>query len=202
MLLGIARPWSPGCDSEGGATIGSQISDGLNTSVVHAVNELNWYAVQTRSRHEKLVARQLHEQGVITFLPLTEQLRQWSDRRKLVEMPLFPGYAFVRLAYGPEERLRVLRTEGVVSFVGANGKGVSIHEKRIEGIQDLLDGGVSFQSHPFLKVGQRVRIRGGSLDGTEGILAGHNGDRMLVVSVELIQRSVSIRLHGYDVEPV
>ena len=118
------------------------------------------------------MARQLHEQGVITFLPLTEQLRQWSDRRKLVELPLFPGYTFVRLAYGPEERLRVLRTEGVVSFVGANGQGVSIPEKQIEGIQAVLAGGVSFQSHPFLKVGQRVRIRGGSLDGTEGILAG------------------------------
>ena len=194
--------WSPGWDSEGGATIGNQVSDCLNMSVADAAHELSWYAVQTRSRHEKLVARQLQEQGVITFLPLTEQLRQWSDRRKLVELPLFPGYAFVHLACGPEERLKVLRTEGVVGFVGANGQGVSIPEKQIEGIQAVLAGGVSFQSHPFLKVGQRVRIRGGSLDGTEGILTGHNGDRMLVVSVELIQRSVSIRLHGYNVEPV
>jgi len=165
------------------------------------VEELRWYAIQTRSRHEKLVARQLQEQGLTTFLPLATQLRQWSDRRKLVQFPLFPGYAFVHLAYDPQERLRVLRTEGVVSFVGPHGQAVAIPEKQIADIHKILDSKIPCESHPFLKVGQRVRIRGGSLEGTEGILVGHDGERMLVVSVELIQRSVSIRLHGYDLEP-
>lgn len=162
---------------------------------------MNWYAIQTRSRHEKLVARQLQNQGVTTFLPLTTRLRQWSDRRKLVQLPLFPGYAFVRLIYDAQERLRVLRTEGVVGFVGTHGQGISIPEKQIENIQAILASEVPFRSHPFLRIGQRVRILGGSLEGTEGILVSHNGDRMLVVSVELIQRAVSIHLHGYDVEP-
>jgi transcription antitermination factor NusG len=179
-----------------------QVSGCFNLWGTNSTAEMNWYAVQTRSRHEKLVARQLENQGIITFLPLRTQLRQWSDRRKLVEFPLFPGYAFVRLVYDPEERLRVLRTEGVVSFVGTHGQGISIPEKQIADIQAVLANKVLCDSHPFLKVGQRVRIRGGSLDGTEGILVGRNGDRKLVISVELIQRSLSIRLQGYDVEPV
>ncbi len=171
-------------------------------SALNQEGELRWYAIQTRSRHEKMVVRQLQDQGVSTFLPITSQLRQWSDRRKMVEFPLFPGYAFVRLIYQPEERMRVLRTEGVVGFVGSHGQGVAIPEKQIDDIQIILASKVPCESYPFLKIGQRVRIRGGSLDGTEGILVGHDGDRMLIVSIELIQRSVSIRLHGYDLEPV
>ncbi len=129
-------------------------------------------------------------------------MREWSDRRKLVEFPLFPGYAFLRMIYKPEERLRVLQTEGVVSFVGTNGQGISIPDKQIEDIQTLVANKVPFESHPFLKVGQRVRISSGSLTGTEGILVGQDSDRSLVISVELIQRSVSIRLQGYELEPV
>jgi transcription antitermination factor NusG len=163
---------------------------------------MNWYAVQTRSRHEKMVARQLEGQGFATFLPLTSQLRQWSDRRKLVELPLFPGYAFLRMIYQPEQRLRVLSTEGIVGFVGVHGQGMAIPDRQIEHIQALLSAKVPLESHPFLKVGQRVRIRSGSLNGTEGILVGQESDRMLVISVELIQRSVSIRLQGYEVEPI
>lgn len=162
----------------------------------------SWYALQTRSRHEKLVVRQLAGQGFATFLPVSQQTRQWSDRRKVVEFPLFSGYVFLRMLYRPEEKLRVLQTEGVVSFVGTNGQGIAIPDKQIEDIQTLVASKVPFQSHPFLKVGQRVRIRSGSLSGTEGILVEHNNDRTLVISVELIQRSVSIRLQGYELEPV
>jgi transcription antitermination factor NusG len=163
---------------------------------------MRWYAIQTRSRHEKMVAQQLHRQGIITFLPLSSELREWSDRQKLVEFPLFPGYAFVRLVYGPEERLRVLRTEGVVNFVGIGGHGIAIPDKQIEHVEMLLTNKIPFESYPFLKAGQRVRIRGGALNGTEGILVRQNADRMLVISVELIQRSLSIHLQGYEVEAI
>ena len=163
---------------------------------------MNWYAVQTRSRHEKMVARQLERQGFATFLPLTTQLRQWSDRRKQVELPVFPGYAFLRMVYQPEQRLRVLSTEGIVSFVGVHGQGIPIPDKQIEHVQMLMAAETPLESHPFLKVGQRVKIRSGSLNGTEGILVGQEHNRMLVISVELIQRSVSIRLQGYEVEPI
>jgi transcription antitermination factor NusG len=163
---------------------------------------MRWYAVQTRSRHEKMVVRQLEGQGFATFLPVTTQLRQWSDRRKLVELPLFSGYVFLRMVYQPEPRLRVLTAEGIVGFVGVHGQGMPIPDRQIEHIQTLLAAKVPVESYPFLKIGQRVRIRSGSLNGTEGILVGQENDRMLVISVELIQRSVSMRLQGYEVEPI
>jgi transcription antitermination factor NusG len=162
----------------------------------------SWYAIQTRSRHEKMVTQQLQTQGITTFLPLSTELRAWSDRQKLVEFPLFPGYAFVRMSYGPQERLQVLRTEGVVNFVGSSGQGIAIPEKQIEHVRSLLANKVPVESHPFLKAGQKVRIRGGALNGTEGILVRQDADRMLVISVDLIQRSLSIRLQGYEVETV
>jgi transcription antitermination factor NusG len=190
------------CDSGGGATTSTQIVDCAGTGGSNMVAQMNWYAIQTRSRHEKMVVQQLQAQGIITFLPLSSEMREWSDRQKLVEFPLFPGYAFVRLVYGPEERLRVLRTEGVVNFVGTAGQGIAIPDNQIKHVQTLLANKVPFESYPFLKVGQRVRIRGGALNGTEGILVRQDTDRMLVISVELIQRSLSIRLQGYEVEAV
>ena len=165
------------------------------------VTAMNWYAVRTRSRHEKSVARQLEERGITAFLPLVTQLRRWSDRRKLVQFPMFPGYAFVRLAYEPPVRLAVLQTEGVVHFVGTHGQGSPIPDEQIESIQTLLKNDVAIESHPYLKIGQRVRLRGGSLEGMEGILVARKGHRMLVISVELIQRSLAIQVDGYDVEP-
>jgi len=184
------------------AGFGSEFKTGLKEMNDRETAAMSWYAVQTRSRHEKMVVRQLESQGFSTFLPVTTQMRQWSDRRKLVELPLFPGYTFLRMVYQPEQRLRVLTTEGVVAFVGVHGQGMPIPDRQIEHIQNLIAAKVPLESHPFLKVGQRVRIRSGSLNGTEGILVGQESDRMLVISVELIQRSVSIRLQGYEVEPV
>ncbi len=163
---------------------------------------MQWYAVQTRSRHEKMVGRQLESRGFASLVPLTTLQRQWSDRRKLVEMPLFPGYVFVRMVYGADQKLRVLSTEGIVNFVGVHGQGVAIPDRQIDDLQTLLRAKVQIESYPFLKLGQKVRIRSGSLNGTEGILVGQESDRLLVISVELIQRSVSIRLQGYEVEPV
>jgi|SRR5579859_359452 len=163
---------------------------------------LNWYAVRTRSRHEKLVERQLQGQGIEGFCPILSQIRQWSDRRKLVESPLFPGYAFVRIAPSPEERVRVLRTLGVVELVGCHGQGIPIAPEQIEAVRVLIASKMPFTKEGFLKVGQRVRVRGGSLDGVEGILVAQNGTRNLVISVDPIQRSLSVRIEGYEVEPL
>jgi transcription antitermination factor NusG len=95
-----------------------------------------------------------------------------------------------------------LQTQGVVDFVGMQGRGIPIPEEQIEAVKTLISGEVPFTKHAFLRVGQRVRVRGGSLDGVEGILLAQNGSRNLVISVESIQRSVSVRIEGYDVEPV
>jgi transcription antitermination factor NusG len=182
----------------------SQVVNPVSSSVALKVTDpdARWYAIRTRSRHEKVAARELNAQGIPVYLPLVVSVRQWSDRRTEVELPLFPGYAFVRVSYFSGDRIRVLQASGVVSFVGRNAAGVSIPEEQIEAIRTLLVRKVPVKDHPFLKVGQRIRVRSGSLSGVEGILAAVNGLRSLVISVEPIQRSLCINLDGYDVEVV
>ena len=162
----------------------------------------NWYAVHTRARHERVVAQRLTEQGVTTFLPLVTEVHRWSDRRKSVELPLFGCYVFVRLASTVEERLRVLRIDGVFKFVGARGLGTPIAAAQIDAVRTLIGQQLPWSTHPFLQIGQRVRVRGGALDGVEGILVARNDDNTLVVSIDAIQRSLAVRIQGYDVEPV
>ena len=161
-----------------------------------------WFAVQTRPRHEKKVSAELQEKGVSAFLPLVSSARQWSDRRRVVEMPLFPQYVFVRIAQTLQTRVSVLRTNGVTSFVGTRGLGVPIPDEQIERVQTIVTRGIPAAPHAFLNVGKRIRIRGGALDGLQGILTAVNGDQTLVVSVELIQRSIAIRIAGFSIEPV
>jgi transcription antitermination factor NusG len=162
----------------------------------------NWYGLQTRSRHEKIVVQRLAERGVKTFLPLVTEVHRWSDRKKSVQMPLFSCYVFAKFAPKREERLRVLRVDGVFGLVGAGGEGAPIPDEQIHAVRSLIDGQLPWSSHPFLKIGQRVRIRSGALDGMEGILVSRNGDRTLVISVDAIQRSLAVRVEGYEVEAV
>ncbi len=161
-----------------------------------------WYAIHTRSQHEKAVVSHLKNEGIETFLPLVSEVHQWSDRRKVVEVPLFSCYAFVNLCLAPETWAKVLSINGVLRFVGIRGEGVPIPDDQVESIRTLVSGKVPYTVYPFLKVGQRVRVRGGSLDGVEGLLVARNGNRTLVISVEPIQRSLAINLDGYQVQPV
>jgi transcription antitermination factor NusG len=160
-----------------------------------------WFAVQTRPRHEKKVSADLQEKGVTAFLPLVSSTREWSDRTRVVEMPLFPQYVFVRIAQSLNTRVAVLRTNGVTNFVGTRGIGVPIPDDQIQRVQTVVQRGVPVTPHAFLNVGKRIRIRGGALDGLQGILTAVNGDQTLVLSVELIQRSIAIRIAGFSVEP-
>lgn len=161
-----------------------------------------WYAIRTRSRHEKIVNKQLEEKCIPTYLPVVKEVHRWSDRRKLVEQPIFPGYVFVRITNTGENRAPVLMTTGVIGFVGEQGKGLPIPDKQIADIRTLLTSEVPFSDFPFLRLGQRVRIRGGCLDGIEGILSAKNSDRSVVVSVEIVQRSLAIRVSGFDLEVI
>ncbi len=161
-----------------------------------------WYGLHTQSRHEKIVAQRLQERGVTTFLPLVTEVRRWSDRKKSVELPLFSCYVFAKFVPNRSERLRVLRVDGVFGLVGARGEGVPIPDEQIDAVRSLIDGQLPWSSHPFLKIGQRVRIRSGALNGVEGVLVQRNGDRTLVISVDAIQRSLAVRVEGYEVEAV
>jgi transcription antitermination factor NusG len=159
-----------------------------------------WYAIRTRSRHEKRVAALLREKRITTFLPLVKEVHRWSDRRKLIEQPLFRGYVFVHIRNTAERTLSVLRTPGVAGFVGVQGTATPIPDQEIYNIRTLLSGNLPFSVFPFLHAGQRVRIRGGCLHGVEGRLVEVNSNRSVVVSVELIRKSVVIRVSGFDLE--
>src|SRR5580704_7926915 len=162
----------------------------------------SWYGLQTSPRHEKMVAHRLEERGVTAFLPLVSEEHRWSDRKKTVQVPLFSCYVFEKFALNRSERLRVLRVDGVFGLVGDRGEGTPIPDDQIAAVQSLVETQLPWSTHPFLKIGQRVRIRSGVLDGLEGILVSRNGDRSLVISVEAIQRSLAVRVEGYEVEPI
>lgn len=159
-----------------------------------------WYAVQTRSQHEKAVAYRFQSSGIETFLPLISEVHRWSDRRKIVQLPLFGCYVFARICPNNQDRNRLLRVDGVLSLVGKRGEGTAIPDEQIDSVRVLIEKNLPWTSHPFLKVGQRVRIRSGALDGMEGVLIARDGDRTLVVSVDAIQRSLAVRLEGYELE--
>ena len=162
----------------------------------------NWYAVQTRARHEKIVAARLQEQGVESFLPTVTEMHRWSDRKKLVELPLFSCYVFAKMPPTNEARVQVYRTDGVFQIVGSRREGTPIPDSQIEGVRALVGQQLPWSIYPFLKIGQRVRVRGGAMDGVEGVLLARNGDRTLIISVDVIQRSLAVRIEGYDVEPL
>jgi transcription antitermination factor NusG len=158
-----------------------------------------WFALQTRYRFEKKVAAQLSGKGLEVFLPLRKESREWSDRQKLVTVPLFPGYAFVRSARSVALRLLVLQTAGVMGFVSFGGTPAVVPQKQIEDMRLLLAQAVPFSLYLFLRAGQRVRIRGGCLHGVEGLLTQRDKGK-LVISIESIQRSLAIEIQGYEVE--
>jgi transcription antitermination factor NusG len=180
---------------------GSNIS-GQEEQVSLPVESSLWFAVQTYSRQEKVAAGQLTLKGVNNYLPLVARLHQWSDRRKEVEMPLFPCYLFVQITPSAERRVEVLQVGGVIGFIGAQRQGLPIPDKQIEDVRTLLQNKISLDPYPFLKIGQRVRICSGPLDGIEGILVRRNGMRRLVISVDNLERSLSICVEGLAVEGI
>jgi len=163
--------------------------------------QVAWYAIQLRPKFEKKTDALLRCKGIETFLPLLAQIHQWSDRRKRVLTPLFPGYEFIRMQPSMEVRKTVLETEGVISFVGSQHGAAVVPLCQVEALQRLLRARVDCAIRPFLHAGQRVRIRGGALDCVEGTML-EDTRKHLVVSVDCIQWSVLIAIDGYDLELV
>jgi transcription antitermination factor NusG len=192
------------CDLEGEALGENNIvvEQLHNPPVIASPDSAAWYALHTRARHEKMVSERLAERGVTAFLPLVTEVRRWSDRKKTVTLPLFGCYVFAKFAPSREERLRALRVEGVLGLVGACGEGAPIPDAQIDAVRALVGGELPWSTHPYLEIGQRVRIRSGALDGVEGILVAREGDRTLVISVDALQRSLAVRVEGYEVEPL
>jgi transcription antitermination factor NusG len=159
-----------------------------------------WCALYTRHQHEKTVAEMLEVKGFEVFLPLYESVRRWKDRKKLLSLPLFPGYVFVRGAI--EQRLPVLTTPGVHMIISRGERIATIPEDEIQAIKRSIDGKLRVEPHPFLQCGERVRVIRGSLEGVEGVLTRKKNLFRLVLSVEMLAQSVSVEIDALDVVPV
>ena len=157
----------------------------------------SWFAVQVRARRELGISEQLRSLGYEWFLPLYSCKKRWSDRIKTVQLPLFPGYIFCR--FDPLNRLPILKIPGVIQVVGFNRQPVPVDQDEIRAIQVLVASGLPHKPWPYLKVGDRVRIEAGPLRGLEGLLTEFQGNRQLVLSVTLLQRSVAVKIDSTSV---
>src|SRR2546426_509499 len=156
-----------------------------------------WYAAYTCANHEKRVAAELRARNVEHFLPLYTSVRRWKDRRVQLELPLFPGYVFARLAL--RDRLRVLQVPSVVRLVGFNGLPAALPDEEMEILRAGLAERLRAEPHPFLTVGRRVRIAAGPFAGLQGVLKRKKRKLRVVVSLSLIQRSIAVDLDAADI---
>lgn len=174
------------------------------TTYAHAVAQLplsgeqRWYAAYTCAKHEKRVAAELRARDVENFLPLYSSMRRWKDRRIQLELPLFPGYVFVRLAL--HDRLRVLQIPSVVRLVSFGGLPVALPGEEVEILRSCVAGQLRAEPFPFLTVGHRVRVIRGPLADAQGILIRKKGSYRVILSVKLICRSVAVEMNSTDVE--
>jgi transcription antitermination factor NusG len=159
-----------------------------------------WWALYTRHQHEKVVADMLGLKGLEVFLPVYDSVRRWKDRKKVLSLPLFPCYVFVRGDWN--RRLQVLTTPGVHMILSHGERAAVIPEEEIDAIRRSVEGSFRVEPHPFLKVGERVRVTRGTLEGVEGILVRKKGLFRLILSVNMLAQSVAVEIHAADVEPV
>ncbi len=158
-----------------------------------------WWALYTRHQHEKAIAEMLSAKGFEVFLPLYESIRRWKDRSKMLSLPLFPCYVFVR--GGANRRLQVVSTPGVHAILTRGERFAIIPEVEIQAIQKAVEGPFRVEPHPFLKCGERVRVTRGSLEGVEGVLVRKKNMYRLVLSVDMMAQSVAVEIDATDVEP-
>jgi transcription antitermination factor NusG len=163
-------------------------------------NSASWFALQIRSRWEGTTAGLLRSKGLETLLPTYSTKRKWSDRFKVVESPLFPGYVFCR--FDVHNRLPVLITPGVISVVGRGKTPVAVDDAEILSIQTAIESGIHMEPWPYVEIGERVRIKDDVLDGMEGILTSFKGSHRVVISVTLLRRSVALDIDRSRIIPL
>lgn len=157
-----------------------------------------WYALYTCARHEKRVLQQMERRRLSCFLPLYRSMRRWKDRRKELELALFPGYLFVHMSLS--NKLKVLEVPGVVRFVSFNGQPAVLPTEEIEALRNRLSGSAKIEPHPYLRAGRKVRVRSGPFQGFEGVIVRRKDRCRLIFSIDLIQRSLAIEVDEADLE--
>ena len=182
------------------STAVNRVSRAGHLELPQSFHEALWYAAYTSANHEKRVAEQFAVRSVEHFLPLYASLRRWKDRRVTLELPLFPGYIFVRLALC--DRLRLLQIPGVAKLVGCNGAPTALPTDEIEALKKGLSCGVRVEPHPFLTVGRRVRVKAGPLVGVEGIVIRRKNRLRLLISLDLIRRAATVDIDAADLEGI
>ncbi len=181
----------------------SNICESHSTASESCGETRQWYAVHVRSRHEFHVHRQLGEARIEAFLPTVDRLRRWKDRKKMVTFALFPGYLFVYLPESRQAHLPVLKTYGVVRFLSMiPGKPEPVPEQQILHLKTLVENAAELEPYPYLKEGQRVRIKHGPLSGVEGVLVEKKSRHILVLSIDIIRQGTAVAVDALDVEPV
>ncbi|GJM15351.1 MAG: transcription termination factor NusG domain protein [Thermodesulfobacteriota bacterium] len=160
--------------------------------------ERSWYVVYTIVRHEKSVNAALTDKEVDTFLPIKKTISRWKDRMKEVHIPLFPGYLFVNSSL--EDRLKILNTRGVIKILGVNGFPTPVPSEQIEIIKTILEKDLNCDPWPYMTEGKEVIVIRGPLEGTSGKIVERRGECRLILSVDLIKRSVSVEVDIDDVE--
>lgn len=159
-----------------------------------------WYALHTRSRHEKVAEDLLTRKKIETFLPLRNIKRRWSDRVKEISEPLFKGYLFVRAPL--VRRVEILQTKGVVRFIGFGRVPSSVPESDLIALRRFIDEGIAVDPFPYLKEGERVVVRSGPFKGVQGFLVCKKNKFRLVISLDLITQSASIEIDSASVDPL
>lgn len=162
----------------------------------------SWFALYVQVNHEKEVWKRLQDRSIHSYLPLMETWSKRRDRRKRIQVPLFPGYIFFHTVMDDVSHLHVIKTPGAITIVRSSEGPLSIPDYQIENLQTILKAREALKIHPYLKEGDWVQVVKGPLAGCTGILLRHNPRKgRLVVSVDLIQRSVSVELDVEDVQP-
>lgn len=188
------------CMNLSGATVATNGQRNDVARPAESFSELHWYAAYTCANHEKRVVAEFQARSIEHFLPLYRSLRCWKDRRVNLELPLFPGYVFVRLAL--RDRLGVLQTPSVVRLVGFNGFPTALPDKEVEILRSGLCQGLRAEPHSFLVVGRRVRVTSGPFAGLEGVLKKKRGNLRVVVSFDMIYRSIAVEIDQENIEPL
>jgi len=165
--------------------------------------EYFWYALYVKPRHEFKVLDRLTRAGIETFLPCIDRLRRWKDRKKLITFPLFPGYIFIHIRRIPSDIIKVLRTDGVIRFIGFEPRNPErVPDEQIYSLKKIMESGEGIDPYPYLREGRKVIIKRGPLTGAEGILIKKKDTHLFVVSIDILRRSVSVKIDASDIEAI